>query len=687
MPIALPDEIPKARRDVAARIYRAAMKQARYLLGTVHAWEGDASRRLLTGSRSGEHWIRPNTSAVEGFAFLNRFGPCDPAVVGVSRDRLLRETIVPMIRYLVETHATGRRPTGDGKRWGDAWQSAHWAYSLGRAAWFAGDDLPAALRIGVARVVAHEAGRFTGKKPPARIAGDTKAEENAWNSQIFSAAAVLMPRDPRRDTWEREFQRWAMSAMLRPADRDAATLVDGRPVAAQFTGANIHDDFTLENHGIVHPDYMTTFSLSMACSLDFLMTGRRPPGAVSYNAAGIYENLKWLSLPDGGFVYPNGQDWRLFRNPDWLYVHLLMAVLQRDPDAWSHAMRCLETLEKMQARSDKGAVYAPGEYFFASTQHSILRALTRLWILLHFGGDIPDAPTARRGVRRLDAGRLCLNRAAGAIHTLSWGRRIMVQCVPLRPDRIVSPHGRNGVGSIRKAGGRKDLPLRLRKIDLDDGPERFRAVLTVDHGDAVRARIAVVSAADGSLLISERLAALRSVTLDRVATGLVGVLNNPGWVYETGRRSIAVDGRTETVPAGSGHAHDFPAVRRLAIDGVLDIRSPRPLSARYEGAKTASRARHTDRLYLNWIRGPKTWKKGEEISSWEATFSVAQRAGAGCPGRPPPNNPEIVFDVPGSRHHFFTVLTDREFETFLEHHRRSVVAQHSGNVLHRRVGI
>lgn len=609
------------------------MKQARYLLGTVRPWEGDPSRKLLTVSRSREHWIRPNTSAVEGFAFLHRFGPYNPAVVGVSRDRLMRETVVPMIRYLVETHATGRRPTGDGKHWGNAWQSAHWAYSLGRAAWFAGNDLPADLRTGAARVVAHEAERFAGKRPPARIAGDTKAEENAWNSQIFSAAVVLMPGHPRRDTWEREFQRWAMSAMLRPADRNAATVVDGRPVSAQFTGANIHDDFTLENHGIVHPDYMTTFSLSMACSLDFLMTGRRSPDAVSYNAAVIYENLKWFSLPDGGFVYPNGQDWRLFRNPDWLYVHLLMAVLQRDPDAWSHAMRCLETLEKMQARSENGAVYAPGEYFFASTQHSILRALSRLWILLHFGGDIPDAPAIRRGVRRLDAGKLCLNRAAGVIHTLSWGPRIMIQCVPLRRDRIVSPHGRNGVGSIREAGGRKDLPLRLRKIDLDDGPDRFRAALTVDHGDAVRARITVVSSADGSLLISERLAALRDVRLDRVATGLVGVLNNPNWVYETGRRSIAVDGRTDTVPAGSGQVRDFPAARRLAVDGVLHVRAPRPLSVRYAGAKKASRARHTDRLSLNRIRGPKTWKKGEEISSWEATLSVSSD---GAPRTPSP---------------------------------------------------
>ena len=117
-----------------------------------------------------------------------------------------------------------------------------------------------------------------------------------------------------------------MSSFLSPADERSDTVVDGRPVREQFTGANIYDDFTLENHGIVHPDYMTAFSLTLGCTLDFVMTGRQPPEALLYNVAPIYENLKWFWLPDGGFVYPSGQDWGLFRNADWLFKHVLMAV-------------------------------------------------------------------------------------------------------------------------------------------------------------------------------------------------------------------------------------------------------------------------------------------------------------------------------------------------------------------------
>jgi len=76
-----------------------------------------------------------------------------------------------------------------------------------------------------------------------------------------------------------------MSSFLRPADERNDARVDGRPVREQFTGANIFDDFTRENHNLVHLDYMTTFSLSLGCAPDFVMTRRRMPEALLFNFA------------------------------------------------------------------------------------------------------------------------------------------------------------------------------------------------------------------------------------------------------------------------------------------------------------------------------------------------------------------------------------------------------------------
>src|SRR5690606_19126391 len=146
---------------------------------------------------------------------------------------------------------------------------------------------------------AYEADRFRDAEPPHRLRYDTKAEENGWNSQILALAPILMPDDDRREAWERAFQRWALSALLRPSDETSQTVVDGLPVAKQFTGANLLDDYTLENHGFVHPDYMTTFHQTLGNMIRYRLTGRKPPEAIFYNVAPLYDNLKWFALPDG----------------------------------------------------------------------------------------------------------------------------------------------------------------------------------------------------------------------------------------------------------------------------------------------------------------------------------------------------------------------------------------------------
>ncbi len=606
---------------VADRLYAVALGQARWLLGQLHPWSEDPGMRLLTESRSGEHWIRPNTGAIEGLAFLHRFGPYDAQAVGLDRQQLLQEAIVPMIRYAVTTHVTGTRPTSDGKPWGDAWQSAHWAQMLARGAWWVWDDLPQDLRDGVRRVTAHEADRIAASTPPAQLRRDTKSEENAWNSQIFSVAVLLAPDDPRRPVWEAALQKWVLSSYLRPSDARCQTVVDGRTVAEQFTGANISDDFTLENHGIVHPDYMTAFGLSLGCETDYRMSGRKSPQALFYNLAGIYENLKWFLLPDGGFVYPNGQDWQLFRNADWIRTHFLMACYAADPDAWSLGLRSLEAAERMQRRSGQGNVYLAEETFFASSHSDLFRGLAASWLTIQSADPIHDEPAERLGVRRLDPAGIILHRTATSIHTFAWGARTMAQCVPFRLDRIVSPHESSGIGSVRLQGAKSPLPVRTRSVDVQSTAEGFSADLTVEHGEGqITARLHFRSQADGTWTIRERLVAEKAVKTDEVATGLIGILNNPNWIYEQGRRTIALDGRATEVAALSGRTISGRGSRSIEVDSAMMIESAQPLSAFYQAAAEPVRSRATDQLWLNYIGEPAEWQPGQVISDWEATI-------------------------------------------------------------------
>ncbi len=620
MAITLPTLRPEL-QPAATRLYNALMRQAHYLLSTVHDWEADSSMRLLTDSKSAEHWIRPNTSTLVGLAVLRRWGPYDAEVVGVSRDHLLDETIIPMMRYLVATHLTGDRTTSDGKPWGDAWQSAHWAYALGRAAWFIWDDLPSDVQAGVRRVVAHEAGRFVDATPPHGMVGDTKAEENAWNSRIFSAAVLLMPNDARRKAWEQAFVRWAISSYMRPSDADCRQVVDGRPVSEWFTGACIFDDFTCENHGFVHPGYMGCIGITLSCHLDFRLTGRETPRAVAWNAAGVYENLKWMATPDGGYIYPSGQDWALFRNPQKAHLHLLMAAFEGDTDSWSLAQQGWDAMEQMQARSADGRVFLPDEYRFASTQHDTIGVIGLQWLYLHVADPIRDEPTTRQGTRHLKSGGLVLQRTPNAFVTLSYGAKVMAQVGAMRLDRIVSPDQRSLIGSVYLAGEQRPPNLKVSAIDLDVEDDQFTAALRVDHGPTVRADLVFRTDPDGTLDVHEELVAVQDVTVTRVATGMIGVLNNRQWIYETGCRMITLDDRSTVIPAHSDKTLAGEP-RRIMIDDVMTMTSETPMRVRYVAARGPERGRATDRLYLNYIDGKTTWKAGETISRYDVEIRV-----------------------------------------------------------------
>jgi hypothetical protein len=622
----LPITLPPLRAEMepaADRLYIALMRQAHYLLGTVHAWDKDPSMKLLTDSKSGEHWIRPNTSTLVGLAVLHRWGPYDAKTVGVSRDRLLKEFVIPMMRYLVATHRTGGTTTSDGKPWGDAWQSAHWAYALGRAAWFAWDDLPSDVQAGVRRVVAHEAGRFIDATPPHGMERDTKAEENAWNSRIFSAAVLLMPNDPRRTAWEQAFVRWAISSYMRPSDAHCPQLIDGKAVKEWFGGACIFDDFTCENHGFVHPGYMGCIGLTLSCHLDFRMTGRVAPRAVAWNAEGVYENLKWMATPDGGYIYPSGQDWSLFRNPQKAHLHLLMAAFEGDADGWSLAERGWDAMDKMQARSTEGRVFLADEYRFPSTQHDTIGMLALQWLTLHVADPIRNQPVQRLGTRHLKSGGLVLHRTPKAFVTLSYGAKVMAQFAAMKLDRVVSPDQRSLIGAIYTAGEERPPNPKVSAADVDVEDDQFLARLQVDHGPSVRANLAFRTDPDGTLHVQEELVAVKEVTVTKVATGMIGVLNNRDWIYEKGRRTVALDGQSIVIPAESGDLLSREA-RHIAIDDAILVTSEVPMRVRYVTSQGAERGRATDRLYLNYADGEQTWKAGETISR----YRVVIKAGA-----------------------------------------------------------
>lgn len=166
--------------------------------------------------------------------------------------------------------------------------------------------------------------------------------------------------------------------------------------------------------------------------------------------------------------------------------------------------------------------------------------------------------------------------------------------------------------------------MSVHAVDVTNDDERFEVSLEVDHGDRVRAFIAIRSEPDGMLRITERLEALRSAKTREVATGMIGALNNPNWVYENGEREVKLGDEERTISSGKGTIFEAQGVEDVNIDGVIQIRASVPLDVVYRGARKAERARFTDELYLNYSTKTRTWQPGDVISEYEVAIQCAR---------------------------------------------------------------
>jgi hypothetical protein len=269
--------------------------------------------------------------------------------------------------------------------------------------------------------------------------------------------------------------------------------------------------------------------------------------ALTFNTDKIYANLKTLALPDGGWIYPNAQDWHLHRNCDWVDVHVAMAVLFNDPAAARLARDCLTTAEKMIARYPGGGVYAPGETIFASSQAQALSWAAQAYLLMAGHGEgatpIPGDELWKQlaGNRLFQSGKFGVTRTDHSVATFSWGRQVMGMVLPLRRDLLCTPNDHGLVGYVTVDGVKKEAP-KVQTVSAVESAEMLQVCGILNRGDgAIEQRFAFVALADGRTVYVDSCKVVGK-TPSSVELGTLGILNDKDWVYGDGRRTLTYDG-------------------------------------------------------------------------------------------------------------------------------------------------
>ena len=182
----------------------------------------------------------------------------------------------------------------------------------------------------------------TGAQHSTGYNGDTKAEENGWETNILSCALGLYPDDALAPKWFDRLRAFAINCYSHVDDAQNTTVIDPEydetTVQDLYIGKNLYDDYTLQNHNYFHTSYQNVVMQELGEShlALHLFQGGNPKwktNALMHNNQKVMDEvLCRLALADGELAMPNGNDWSMFLY-DQITSYTTAACFLRDPNA------------------------------------------------------------------------------------------------------------------------------------------------------------------------------------------------------------------------------------------------------------------------------------------------------------------------------------------------------------------
>jgi hypothetical protein len=285
---------------------------------------------------------------------------------------------------------------------------------------------------------------------------------------------------------------------------------------------NVFPDLTLENHGFWDLPYQTSFAALSEPIVAHRICNRPIPEAFHAHALEEGEQiLKWLVLPDGDLLCPQGIDWAE-RDVQHSWAFTELGTLLDQPWARAAEARCLELLTRRQAVFGDGSIHALD--FGYETDLATVWAFS---FLLHkfFGkdttGPVFDEPL---GYKIFPHVATAIHRTSNLVSSVSWFRtRQAIMVAPnnleaLRPRPSFTRYDSiSGTGWIQFEGERKRRSFDVEGepiINRNDDPSQ---PLTVTFSralpDKVRQRIAYAALPDGIVVVFSRWEALDEISV------------------------------------------------------------------------------------------------------------------------------------------------------------------------------
>ena len=586
-----------------------------------HEWPVDARAGFWGSGRSDQ--MNEGVRAISGMVLTcGALLKYSDVLTDAERREYLRKSVAA-IRYAVATHVSGTEKCPDGKPWGNSWQSAMWTADLAFGASLIWQNLDVGLRKDLERVVAFEADRFLNQKPPAGTFNDTKAEENGWNLTCLDVAATLLPDHPHAAAWNQKAIEYMMNTLSAPQDQEDPRVVDGRAVRDWFAGANVHPDFTLENHGFFHPGYVGCSSYFMTQTALYYTAAHRPvPQAASHHLLDTWRMFQGILLPNGESACPQGMDWELHGLP---YVNLFasLAGWKHDAPAARLENRYLQYMRSWQEML-RGDLATPGSKL-GFTRHAICAQQAAYGFLAHkiFGPPAKELSEAEarslvEGVRMHDWIALITHRTGSKFVSFSWTNRVMGMLIPLGSGHEGNPDftvpvvtGFVGGFDLIPRGDAKTTSIEHIWKKTENGFETTGTLLV--DGGRLKQILRVTSLGDKTVLYQDRVIAVSAVQVAHERGFPLGIENDE---VTGGSRSLSFE-TNRMIFDFKKPQHPLPMTGTWAnVDGRLGLVMIAGRGIVYNQATGYQPGISvcSDILYGSFSDQPKHFKAGEEVA-------------------------------------------------------------------------
>lgn len=305
--------------------------------------------KARSAGHSNEDGVRTNADFSMICAFLYRYGK--------GKVRLPEGITWDEIKFMAEkslvfgysTHKANKlKVTANKAYWGSTcvkdhvWESSLWTMSLAYSTFFLDNILNDKQKEYVYRMIKAECDYELERTIPTGYNGDTKAEENGWETNVLACALGLYPDDELAPKWFERLRDFAINCYSHKDDANNNTIIDpeydSTRVKDLYKGNNLYDDFTLQNHNYFHTSYQNVVMQELGESwlaLKLFQKGKEKwkTNALMHNNQKVMDEvLCRLALADGELAMPNGNDWSMFLY-DQITSYATAACLLRDPNA------------------------------------------------------------------------------------------------------------------------------------------------------------------------------------------------------------------------------------------------------------------------------------------------------------------------------------------------------------------